>query len=401
MKVLHVIANLSSRYGGSSKACFELARSVAAMGHTVSIYTTNQDGTTELDVPKGSPVFSDEVEIRYFPIQHPRFWGFSLPLARALRTAVQEHDVVHIHSLYLFHGLVAAHYCRKYSVPYLIMPHGALNPLIFERHRFRKSIMEFAFERRNIKCAAAVCFTSKEERRLAEPHTSGARDVIIPNSLELAEYENLPDAGTFRVRYPEVDGKRIILFLGRINFIKGLDILTQAYSNIARSRDDVHLVIVGNGNDKFESKVRSWLKDWKVHDRTTFTGMLLGDDKLAAFQDADVFVLPSYSENFGISVVEAMACGVPVVVSDKVNIWEEVEAVGAGKVAPCEVQRFAEAMLDLLDNPEAAQQMGENGKALVREHFQRSSVALKAEEAYRSILSAETPQARGKKGANK
>lgn len=391
MKVLHVIASLSLRYGGPSKACFEMARAVSALGHRVSIYTTNMDGPTELDVPTASPIVRDGVEIRHFPIQRPRFWAFSLPLARALRERVQEYDVVHIHSLYLFHNLVAAHYCRKYGVPYLIRPHGTLDPVIFERHRLRKTLMELAFERRNIKHAAALHFTAKEERHLAAPYTSGAPSVVIPNGLEVEEYENLPEAGTFKAQYPQVGEKKIILFLGRINFKKGLDILAQAYSTVAQSHDDVHLVIAGPDNDKFESKVRSWLKDWKVHDRTTFTGMLLGDDKLAAFQDADVFVLPSYSENFGISVVEAMACGVPVVVSDKVNIWEEVQAGGAGKVTPCEAPRFAEAMLELLDNPEAAQQMGENGKSLVREHFQWSSVALKAEEAYRSILSDETP----------
>ena len=126
MRILHVLANLAPRYGGPPKACFEMARSVAKLGHAVSIYTTNQDGPTELNVPTDSPVYRDGVEIRYFPIQYPRFWGFSLPLAIQLRSAVKEHDIVHIHSLYLFHDLVAAHYCRKHGVPYLIRPHETL-----------------------------------------------------------------------------------------------------------------------------------------------------------------------------------------------------------------------------------------------------------------------------------
>jgi glycosyltransferase involved in cell wall biosynthesis len=115
--------------------------------------------------------------------------------------------------------------------------------------------------------------------------------------------------------------------------------------------------------------------------------MLEGDDKLAVLGDADVFVLPSYGENFGFSVVEAMVCGVPVIISDKVAIWREVETGGAGKVAPCNGNSFAEAMLSLLNSPDVAERMSENGKTLVRKRFQWSSVALDLENAYRSILS--------------
>jgi glycosyltransferase involved in cell wall biosynthesis len=391
MRILHVLANLAPRYGGPPKACFEMARSTAKLGHALSIYTTNQDGPTELNVPTDSPVYRDGVEICYFPIQHPRFWGFSLPLALQLRSAVKEHDIVHIHSLYLFHDLVAPHYCRKYDVPYLITPHGTLDPVLFQRHRLRKRVMELAFEDRNFKHAAAIHFTAEEEERSAKAHTLGAPGIVIPIGLDLAEYENLPAPGTFRARYPETRGKKIILFLGRINFKKGLDILVQAFSAVAQSRDDVHLVIAGPDNDGFEKKVHAWLRDEKVHDRTTFTGMLEGDDKLAVLGDADVFVLPSYDENFGFSVVEAMVCGVPVIISDKVAIWPEVETGGAGKVVPCDVNRFAEGMLSLLNSPDVAQRMGENGKTLVRKRFQWSSVALDLETAYRSIVSGSIP----------
>lgn len=124
MKILHVIANLAPRYGGQPKACFEMVRAVAGLGHDVCIYTTNQDGPVELDVSINQLVFKDGVEIRYFPIHHPRFWGCSIPLARALRKAIRKYDIVHIHFLYLFHNMVAAHYCRKYNVAYLIRPYG-------------------------------------------------------------------------------------------------------------------------------------------------------------------------------------------------------------------------------------------------------------------------------------
>jgi len=387
MKILHVIANLAPRYGGPPKACFEMARAVANLGHAVSIYTTNQDGPFELNVPTDQPVFKDGVEIRHFPVQHPRFWGFSFPLARALRKTNGEIDVVHIHSLYLFHNMIAAHYCRKYNIPYLIRPHGTLDPYIYKRHRLRKTVMELLFERRNIKRAVAMHFTTEEEKNLAEPYIFQTPGIVVPHGLDLSEYESMPEQGMFRNQYPETIGKKVVLFFGRLNFKKGMDILVHAFAQVAQVRDDVHLVLAGPDNEGFGGKVRAWLKDDEILDRATFTGMLLGKDKLAVLQDADMFVLPSYTENFGISVVEAMACGLPVLISDKVNIWREVTASGAGKVASCEADRFAEMMLKLLDNPEAGKQMGENGRALVKKRYQWSSVALALENVYRSIVS--------------
>jgi len=386
LKILHVIANLAPRYGGPAKACFEMARAMADQGHAVSIYTTNQDGPGELDAPLDKPVIKDGVEIRYFPIQQPRFWGCSMPLARALRRDIHRFDIAHISSLYLFHNMVAGHYCRKYSVPYLIRPHGTLDPFLYNRHRLRKSVMELLFDRRNIKNADAIHFTAEEERTLASRYVFQTPGIVVPLGLDLSEYEKLPNRGAFRSRYPEIDDKRILLFFGRLNFKKGLDILVRASAEVARARNDVHLVFAGPDNEGYGDKIKTWLKEEGILDRATFTGMLLGDDKLAVLRDADLFVLPSYSENFGISVVEAMACGLPVVISDKVNIWREVAAGGAGRVAPCDADRFAEIMLELLDNPDLGRQMGEKGKTLVKEKYDWSKVGLALEEVYRSIV---------------
>ena len=387
MKILHVIASIAPRYGGPSKACFEMARAVARMGHTASIYTTNQDGSAELHVPTHEPVFREGVEIRYFPIQRPRSWSVSIPLALALRRAIPEYDLVHLHSLYLFHGAAAGHYCRKYGVPYLIRPHSTLDPFIYRRHRLRKSLAELLFEHRNIKHAAAIHFTTEEERRLAEPYTFQTPGIVVPLGLELSAYENLPEPDSFRSRHPETRGKRIILFYGRINFKKGLDILVRAFGSVARLRDDAHLVIAGPDNEGWARRVRGWLLDEGVCDRATFTGMLQGTDALALMRDAEMLVLPSHSENFGISVIEAMACGLPVIISDRVNIFREVEASLGGRVAPLRPDAFAHAMVDLLDHPEMARQMGQCGRAFVRAHYDWSTVAVALQDAYRSVVS--------------
>ena len=386
MKILHVIANLAPRYGGPSKACREMARAVAQLGHEVSIYTTNQDGPGELEVPLGQPVWQEGVEIRYFPIQAPRFWGTSLPLARGLARKIPAADLVHIHSLYLFHNLVAGYLCRRHDIPYLVRPHGTLDPFIFRRHRGRKRIMEYLFEHRNIRRAAALHFTTAQEQALAAPFTFGAPGLVVPLGIGPGEFAALPEPGGFRRRYPEIGDKPIVLFFGRINFKKGLDILARAFGIAGRQRPDVHLVLAGPDNEGWGARVRAWLEAEGMRDRATFTGMLLGPDKLAVLRDASLFVLPSYSENFGLAVIEAMAAGLPVIISDQVNVWPEVESAGAGRVIPCDAAALAGQMLELLADPGAAAVMGQKGRALVQERFLWPRIAPRLAGVYARII---------------
>jgi glycosyltransferase involved in cell wall biosynthesis len=385
MKILYVIANLAARYGGSTTACLDIAQAMAMAGHEVKIYTTNQDGATELDVPINQPVYKNGVEIRYFPIRSPRFWGTSWDLALALRSVISQSDIVHTHSLYLFHGTVTAYFCRQMQIPLVISPHGSLDPYIYKRHRLRKRIMEFCFEHRNIQKAHAIHFITTEEQRLAQSYIFGTKSFVVPLGLNIQDYAR--PATSWRSQYPHLENKKIILFFGRINFKKGLDILVKAFATVARTRSDVHLVIAGPDNEGYAEQVKKWLEEAKLSDRSTFTGLLEGDSKLAALYDSDLFVLPSYSENFGISVVEAMICGLPVIISDQVNIWRAIDTNQAGRVCPCDPDRFAAEILELLAKPELCQQIAKNGVQLVKDRFQWSSIAESMEKEYDTLRS--------------
>lgn len=386
MKILHVIANLAPRYGGPSKACLEMAAAVGALGHQIDIYTTNQDGAGVLPAPLDRPVEKNGITIRYFPIQRPRFWGTSLPLAKELGRNIGQYDIVHIHSLYLFHDLVAGRLCRKKCVPYLIRPHGTLDPYLYRRHRLRKRLMELWFQNGVIKAAAAVHYTTEEEMNLAQNYVFGARGVVVPNGLKVDEYQDLPPKGSFRDKYPRIGSGRILLFMGRVNFKKGLDLLVPAFARVARERPDIHLVIAGPDNEGYGRKVRLWLEELGAAGAATFTGMLQGQDKLAALRDAEMFILPSYTENFGISVLEAMVCEVPVIVSDKVNLWREVKNAGAGLICSTDVRDIAATIKTLLNDSELEMRMGRAGKDLVIKNYQWSVVARKMESVYRSIV---------------
>jgi glycosyltransferase involved in cell wall biosynthesis len=331
-------------------------------------------------------VWQEGVEIRYFPIQAPRFWGTSLPLAVGLRQKIPASDLVHIHSLYLFHDLVAGHYCRHYGIPYLLRPHGTLDPFIQRRHRWRKRLMELWFEDRNIRRAAALHFTTAQEQELAAPYTFETPGLVVPLGIGVDEFGEMPEPGSFRRGHPEIGHKQIILFFGRVNFKKGLDILAKAFGAVARRRQDVHLVIAGPDNEGWGAQVRTWLDEEGVGARTTFTGMVLGPEKLAVLRDANLFVLPSYSENFGLAVIEAMAAGLPVIISDQVNIWREVQAGRAGRVIPCDAGALADQILDLLAHPDAAAGMGQRGRALVMERFPWPRIGRSLAEAYVRII---------------
>lgn len=388
MKILHVIPSLSPRQGGPPKACVEMAQAVAARGHQVDIFTTDHDGPhSRLDVPIGMPVEKGGVNIYYFRAEVLRGWPcVSLGLWRALRDRVPEYDIVHEHSFYHFDSMVSGYYCRKYGVPYLIRTAGTLNPFIFKRHRYRKALLEWLYERRNLRHAAAVHFSNDEEMRLARKLVYFDRGVVAPNGLHLEEYTKLPVAGTFRRAFPEVGDKKIILFFGRINFLKGLDLLVPAFARIARERGDVHLVLAGPDNEGYAKKVKTWVRNEGMEERVTFTGMLQGELKLALLRESEMLVVPSYGENFGIAVIEAMACSLPVLISNKINICHEVKAADAGMVVECDVTQITDAMHTVLDDPVRAAEMGHRGRRLVEERYSWPRVAEKLEGIYQSLL---------------
>lgn len=384
IRILHVIASLSERTGGPAKAAFDMARAVAKRDHRVAIYTTDRavepDGTIRLN----EPVERDGVEIRVFREHFPRTFATSLPLMRALASAIPQADVVHLHSLYLFHVWAAARLCRRHGVPYLLRPHGTLDPYLWQRHRWRKRALELLFQDRVIRGAAALHYTAEEEMALATPYVHGAKGVVIPNGLDLADYPEVPP-GRLRAHYPEIGDRRIVLFLGRLNFKKGLDLLVPAFARALQRHPDLHLVIAGP-DDGMRGRTERWVDDAGIRARTTFTGMLKHTPKLEALRDSLLFVLPSYSENFGIAVVEAMACGVPVAITDKVNIWREVAAARAGVVGPATIDSVADQISQIAAEPDPAA-MGRRGRALVQAKYSWDKIACDLETVYRSLAS--------------
>lgn len=386
MKILQVIPSLAPGFGGPTNAVLGLSSALAGAGLEVAIFTTDADVRGRLSVSLETPVNIGEVKVYYFPVQYPRHYKFSLPLLKALKKHIPYFDIVHIHSLFQFSTLAAAYYCRKFNKPYIIRPLGQLDPLLLKRHRLVKWLYLRLFERKNLERARAIHFTTEEERRLSGELGLEAKAIVAGLGLDLDEFRTLPEYGVFRLKYPQLKDKKIILFLGRINFKKGLDILVKAFAQLARIRQDVYLVIAGPDDEGYGKKVKLWLTRDGLLPRVIFTGMLLGRDKLAALRDSDIFVLPSYSENFGLSVVEAMACGLAVIISNKVNIVSEIQEEGAGLVIDLDPVELSRAMHNLLEDPQLRRTLSDKGQELVRKKFIWERIAKQLIQAYQGIL---------------
>ncbi len=396
MNVLHVIPSFAPRYGGPIVAAVGLTRELAKRGHHVTVATTNVDGPGELDVPLNRPVSMDGVNVWYFPIQRPRWYHFSAPMGRALRDLVRRSDVVHIHSVFLWPTTVAAFWCRRYGVPYVITPHGLLEAArvskSYERARisFASTVKKRIYLRTlgipDIGGAAGLHFVSHPEREATSRLRLSPKAHVILLGADTPPLAGAGDRASVQRQHPSLKGRKIVLFLSRLHRIKGLDVLADAAGSLAESRDDFSLVVAGSGAPEYEAEIRALFDRRGISERTVFTGMVVGDDKWRLLRAADVFVLSSRNEACPVAVMEAMASGTPVVVSDQVGIDREVAEAGAGLVTTLEPADVAGAIGRLLDDPDAAERMGRAGEALAARRYSWERVASDVEALYEEVV---------------
>lgn len=373
MKIVHAISTLAAEHGGPTKACLEMANYVSDHGHDVVIHATDYQIPPE--ALKNNGLANDHgVRIFYHPSVHVGPMAISPGMAKGLKRDIRDADAVHLHSLYLLHDYYVWKYCQAFGKPYLVRPHGSLNPAFRNRHKLRKWVVNTLFMDRVIDDAYALHFSCKSEEDRAQPAARGKNGVVIPNGLNTRAYSNLPPGNQFRELFPDDPNKKIILFLGRLNFIKGLDLLADAFAKLRQNNPHAYLLIAGPDGG-MEEKLKRQLADNNVSDAVRFTGLIMGDDKLAAFAAADVFVLPSYSENFGISAVEAMAAGVPTIITDQVNIHHEIAEDGAGVIVSCDSDDLHQALDTLLQDQPKLDQFAERGKTSIKNRYDWEVVA--------------------------
>jgi glycosyltransferase involved in cell wall biosynthesis len=357
-------------------------------GVEVDVATTDDDGPGRLDVPLGCPVSDEDVTYRYFPRQ-TRFYTVSWPLTRWLWAHVGQYEVVEIHGLFSYATVAASRCASRAGVPYVVRPLGTLNRFGMERRRpLLKRWSYRLIERRLLARAARIHYTSEAERREAALVSAPGRAAVIPHGIELEPFRRRPPGGWLRRRAPHLADRTLILFLSRVDPKKGLDLLLPAFARVRSARPDAALVVAGDGHPSFMNEVRDRAVRLGVSNDVYWAGYLNAHEKVAALADADLFVLPSYSENFGLAAVEAMASRLPVVVSDQVAIHREIAEGGAGLVTPCEVPALATAMGTLVADPALRRRLGEGGGLLAESRFSADAMAAAVAAMYDEIVDA-------------
>ena len=367
LRVLHVISSVDPAGGGPIEGLRQLS----------SIYRSkNVDAQVAcLDLP-------DSKFIKDFPLPvhplGPTGWGgyrYSSRLPGWLRANRHNYDVVVVNGLWQYHGFATWLALHHTSTPYLVFPHGMLDPW-FKRQYPLKHLKKWLYwpwgEYRVLRDAYAVCFTSEEEMRLAAESFALYRvnPVVIGYGTHPVRFDVQRKKEEFLEEHPALRGKRLATFVGRIHPKKGCDLLIKAFASTLARELDWQLVMMGPDQVGWQSKLEQLSAQLGIADRITWTGMLQGDRKWAAFSAMEVFVLPSHQENFGIVVAEALACRKPVLISNKINIWREVQAAEAGIVA----EDTLEGTIDLLrtwggmtDAERAV--MADRALACFRDHF--------------------------------
>jgi glycosyltransferase involved in cell wall biosynthesis len=383
MRILHVLPTYlpAIRYGGPIYAVHGLCRALAARGHEVHVFTTNVDGPGITATPVAVPVDLDGVQIRYFPCLLLRRLYWSPAMSWALRHEVGKFDLVHLHSVFLWPTWAAARAARQVGIPYVLSPRGMLvKDLIARRSRLVKSAWIRLIERANVEQAAALHLTSQlEGTELACFGWRLPRLAVIPNAID----EPLPPNGKSA---PDVEAitreQPLVLFLGRLSWKKGLDRLLQAFAHTQYGT----LAIVGTDDENFAPRLIKLAADLQIADRVRILPRtVIGSEKERLFAAAGLFVLPSYSENFGNTVLEAMRRGVPVVVTPEVGAAEVVRTSGAGLVVAGDSEPLSSAIHLLTSDLVLARSMGEAGRRHATAHFSWDHVAAQMEHLYKSI----------------
>lgn len=364
MRILHVVPTYlpAVRYGGPIASVHGLCRALAAAGHEVGVCTTSIDGPGDSPVPHGVPVALEGVEVRYFPSPLLRRLCWSPAMGRALPALTRDADVVHLHSIFLWPTWAAARAARRRGVPYVLSPRGMLEKaLVRRRSRRVKSAWLALVERRNLERAAAVHFTSERERREAARFGFRfRREAVLPNGVDLPGETPTP-AGppSGAVDAALADPVPYVLFLGRISWKKGIDRLVRALARV----EGVRLVVAGNDDEGLWPSLASSIRAQGLEGRVTAVGTVREEEKRRLFAGALALVAPSYSENFGNVVLEAMAAGVAVVVTPEVGSAEIVEREQAGVVVGGDPAALAAALTALARDPGLRAQFGRRGRA--------------------------------------
>jgi len=386
LRIAHVLSSVSPDTGGPATVVARIAAAQAARGHRVSIISSlNPDARPTFEQSTAHIPGFERVHLLLSPWTTPVRRWFGVRLHPLYETVFPFTDVVHIHGVWEPMLLFAAGTARRLRIPYIVRSCGMLDPWNLQYRGWKKKIALSFSHRKMLNSAAFLHTLNQDEYRLMAPLNLRPPQLIIPNAVFLDEVDDLSGEATFAAQVPQVAKKPYILFLGRMHYKKGLDILAEAFALVAAKHPSVQLLVVGpDGGSRGDFLHR--ISRHNLTERVHLAGPLYGSAKFAAYRNAACFCLPSRQEGFSLSITEAMACRTPVAVTENCH-FPEVASAHAGEVFPLSAEATAAALDRLLSaGKEKRDEIGMAGRKLVEENFTWDKVAELTLNAYASIV---------------
>ena len=385
MKILFVIPALGSVYGGPSQCVLDLAQALGCQGVELDIVATTANGATRLNVPTQTWIQEKFYRVQYFSYWNFIDYKFSWSLTRWLFQNISNYDLVHTHTIFCYPTLPAYWACQFYQIPYIMTPHGMLEPWALAYKSWKKTPYFKLIEKPALQGASAIQMLASTEATNVKKLGLKSPLVIIPNGIYQEDFQDLPSPEIFYQQFPETRHKRSIIFLGRIDPKKGLDLLAIAFGTVHAQFPETHLILAGPDNIGFSPTVKGYFSEVNCLEAVTFTGMLTGSLKYAALAAADIYVAPSYSEGFSVSVLEGLTSGLPCIITTGCN-FPEAGIEKAALVVDINAKKITDALLWCLVNPEEAKQIGDRARQFIFENYTWDKIANKMQKVYSNIL---------------
>ena len=374
-------------FGGITAVSYTLAKKLVERGHEVTVYTTDvgDDLHSRLNVQDTKII--DGIDVHYFrnisnslAFTHRLF--LPIGMVSAIRKDIINFDIIHIHGFRGVKDVITHHYASKYNIPYILQAHGSVLPF-FQKQKLKK-IFDIFFGYRILKDASKVlAYHQIEATQYQNMGVNMNKIEILTSGIDLPKNENMPERGNFKKKYSIGDNEKVILFLSRIHKIKGLDLLINAFADLTKKLNNVRLVIAGP-DDGYLSTINNLIKSLGLESKILIPGFISVNDKIAAYVDADVYVLPSRYDTFPTTVLEACSFGTPIITTDQTGIRDLVNN-NVGYVVPFDKNQLCNALLKILTNEELRYYFGERGKKLIKEKYSWDKIVEQLEKIYSSI----------------
>jgi glycosyltransferase involved in cell wall biosynthesis len=357
------------RFGGVTAVSYNHAKRLVKRGHEVTVYTTDvgNDWRSRLDVRDTEII--DGINVYYFrnisnSLAFKHRIHLPMGMIMATRKEIRSFDIIHLHDLRIYQNIIVHHYAKKYNIPYVLQAHGSVLPIIQKQQL--KKIFDLIFGYRILKGASkAIAVAKTEVEQYKKMGVDEDKIDIVPNGIELSEYENLPERGEFRRKYSIRDNEKIVLYLGRLHKTKGIELLVKSFSDYRLTLEEI-------------------IQALKMDNKVLFTGFVSTEEKMAALVDADVFVTPSFS-GFPITFLEACACSVPLITTNNGDKFDWIHDK-VGYVVEYDKDQLRDAIMKVLSDEGLKRRFGEEGRRLVREEFGWGKIVLNVEKIYSNLM---------------